>query len=53
MQDNDLHHGYPDFNFFYVFLILAPILVAAIIYGGVKLMKYLDKRKVDKRIKNR
>ena len=44
----DAHQMYPpDWNF-YAFFILAPILIAVVIYVGVKLMTYLEKRENEK-----
>jgi len=44
LQDSDPHHLHPDFSYFYLYLILAVVLGAAMLYGGVKLMRYLDNR---------
>ena len=45
MQDNDPHHLHPSEWELFIFLIVAPILVFLVVYGGVKFMSYWDKRK--------
>ena len=44
-MDNDPHHLHPNFNYFYFFLILAPILVVVITYITLRLLNYLENRK--------
>lgn len=48
LQDNDPHHLHPDPSYFYLYLVLAPILIAAVFYVCWKLMNYLDNRKTEK-----
>lgn len=45
LQDNDPHHLHQNFDYFYVYLVAAPILMAVVIYVCWKLMNYLDNRK--------
>lgn len=45
LQDYVPHHLHPNPYDVYIFLFLAVILVAAVLYGGTKLMNYLDNRK--------
>ncbi len=45
LQDNDPHHMHADPFYFYAFFILAPIVVAATVYVGWKLMTYYENRK--------
>jgi len=44
LQDNDPHHMHPDMNYVYYFLILAVIIGAAMLFGAMRFMKYLDNR---------
>lgn len=44
LQDNDPHHLHHDPNHIYYFLILAVIMVAVLLFVGVRLMSYLDNR---------
>lgn len=39
------HSMHADFDYFYYFLIVAPMLVAVMIYSGIKLMTYLENRR--------
>ncbi|HQU81705.1 MAG TPA: hypothetical protein PKY59_01180 [Pyrinomonadaceae bacterium] len=43
-QDNDPHHIHPEFNYLYVFIVLAVILGAAVMFGAPRIMKFLDDR---------
>ena len=45
----DTHQMYPWFGSIYVFLVLGSILALMIIYGGTKLMIYLEKRNAERR----
>jgi hypothetical protein len=47
MQDQDPHHFQPDPTYFYVFIVLAPLLVMAIIYFGMKIVNRMETRKND------
>jgi F0F1-type ATP synthase membrane subunit b/b' len=44
LQDNDPHHMHPDFNYVYVFIVLAVIWGVAMLFAAPKLMNYLDNR---------
>ena len=43
-QADDPHHFHPNFNYLYVFLIVAPVITFVVIYLGLKLGTYLDLR---------
>lgn len=44
MQDPDPHHTHENPIYFYVFFILAPILVAVVLYIAWKVMSYLESK---------
>ena len=45
LQDNDPHHLHGNPDYFYLYFILAPILMAVVLYVCWRLMNYLDNRK--------
>lgn len=45
LQDSDPHHLHANSDYFYLYFILAPILMALVLYVCWKLMNYLDNRK--------
>jgi hypothetical protein len=44
MEDHYIHHGQSDPAYFYLFLVLAPILAGTVIYVGMKIANRLEKR---------
>ena len=52
-QHQDPHHAAQDFNFFYFFLVLAPVLAAMLILGFSKLFNYLENRNSEERTRPR
>ncbi len=44
----DPHHIHPREEFVYLFWVLGPILVGLILFAGVKLMNYVDKRRTER-----
>lgn len=45
LQDNDPHHLHAEPNYIYLYLILAPIMMAVVFYATWKLMTFLDSRR--------
>jgi len=43
-----MHHFQPDNFYFYLFVVLAPLLVITIIYLGLKIVDQLEARRSDK-----
>lgn len=53
LQDNDPYHLHAEPNYIYLYLILAPIMMAVVFYATWKLMTFLDSRRDRADEKNR
>lgn len=53
LQDSDPHHLHAEPNYLYAYFILAPIIMAVVLYAGWKLMTFLESRQDRADKKNR